>query len=152
MNFNVDSKSPKKFRTDIFLTDIETGQVFSDNLRMIYLMLSLFTKEEEECETDFERWIYILKNMSTLERMPFMARNAVFQKLAEIADITALSKEYRDKYDESIKIMRDNIAAYKGAVLEGKIEIAKNMLLDNEPIDKISRYTGLSKDEISKLN
>ncbi len=48
--------------------------------------------------------------------------------------------------------MRDNIAAYKGAVLEGKIEIAKNMLLDNEPIDKISRYTGLSKDEISKLN
>ena len=152
MNFNVDSKSPKNFRTDIFLTDKETGQVFSDNLRMIYLMLPLFTKEEEECETDFERWIYILKNMSTLERMPFMARNAVFQKLAEIADITALSKEDRDKYDESIKIMRDNIAAYKGAVLEGKIEIAKNMLLDNEPIDKISRYTGLSKDEISKLN
>lgn len=72
--------------------------------------------------------------------------------LSEIADITALSKEDRDKYDESIKIMRDNIAAYKGAVLEGKIEIAKNMLLDNEPIDKISRYTGLSKDEISKLN
>ena len=44
--------------------------------------------------------------------------------------------------------MRDNIAAYKGAVLEGKIEISKNMLLDNDPIEKISRYTGLSKDEI----
>lgn len=95
--------------------------------------------------------IFVLKHMSTLERMPFMARNAVFQKLAEIADITALSKEDREKYDESIKIMRDNIAAYKGAVLEGKIEIAKNMLLDNEPIDRIARYTGLTKEDILKL-
>ena len=90
--------------------------------------------------------------MSTLERMPFMARNAVFQKLAEIADITALSKEDREKYDESIKVMRDNIAAYKGAIIEGKIEIAKNMLMENEPIDKIARYTGLAKDDILKLN
>lgn len=123
---------------------------------MIYLMLPLFTKEEDECETDFERWIFVLKNMSTLERMPFMARNAVFQKLAEIADITALSKEDREKYDESIKVMRDNIAAYKGAIIEGKIEgkkeMAKIMLMENEPIDKIARYTGLAKDDILKLN
>ena len=84
--------------------------------------------------------------------MPFMARNAVFQKLAEIADITALSKEDREKYDESIKVMRDNIAAYKGAIIEGKIEIAKNMLMENEPIDKIARYTGLAKEDILKLN
>ena len=90
--------------------------------------------------------------MSTLERMPFMARNAVFQKLAEIADITALSKEDCEKYDESIKVMRDNIAAYKGAIIEGKIEIAKNMLMENEPIDKIARYTGLAKEDILKLN
>ena len=127
---------------------------------MIYLMLPLFTKEEDECETDFERWIFVLKNMSTLERMPFMARNAVFQKLAEIADITALSKEDREKYDESIKVMRDSIAAYKGAIIEGriegkkegKIEMAKIMLMENEPIDKIARYTGLAKEDILKLN
>ena len=160
MNFDVDENTPKKFRTDVCLVDTETGRVFSDNLRMIYLMLPLFTKEEDECETDFERWIFVLKNMSTLERMPFMARNAVFQKLAEIADITALSKEDREKYDESIKVMRDNIAAYKGAIIEGriegkkegKIEMAKIMLMENEPIDKIARYTGLAKEDILKLN
>ena len=81
-----------------------------------------------------------------------MARNAVFQKLAEIADITALSKEDREKYDESIKVMRDHIAAYKGAIIEAKIEVAKNMLMENEPIDKIARYTGLAKEDILKLN
>lgn len=30
------------------------------------------------------------------------------------------------------------------STLERMIEIVKNMLLDNEPIDKISKYTGVS--------
>lgn len=152
MNFNVNNRTPRKFRTDVHLIDKDTGLVFSDNLRMIYLMLPLFAKEEEECENDFERWIYVLKNMSTLERMPFMARNAVFKKLASIADITSLSKEEREKYDESIKIMRDNIAAYEGAQFVAQMQIAKNMLEGGVPIDDISRYTGLSKEDISSLN
>lgn len=102
--------------------------------------------------------------MSILDKIPSLAENELFQKLAAIADITALSKEDREKYDESIKVMRDNIAAYKGAIIEGriegkkegkkegKIEIAKNMLMENEPIDKIARYTGLAKEDILKLN
>ena len=32
-----------------------------------------------------------------------------------------------------------------------KIAIAKEMKADNEPIDKIMRYTGLSREEIEKL-
>ena len=85
-------------------------------------MLPLFKKEENECENDFERWIYILKNMSTFERMPFLARNAVFKKLSEIADISALSKDERDKYDESIKRMRDAISLMTTAKNEGREE------------------------------
>ena len=34
---------------------------------------------------------------------------------------------------------------------ERSIEIAKNMLQDGESIDKIIRYTGLTKEEIEKL-
>lgn len=123
-------------------------------------MLPLFKKEENECENDFERWIYILKNMSTFERMPFLARNAVFKKLSEIADISALSKDERDKYDESIKRMRDAISLMTTAKNEGReeeresrnIEIAKMMISEKEPIEKIMAYTGLSEKEIQSLN
>ena len=90
--------------------------------------------------------------MSILDKISSLVGNELFQKLAAIEDITALSKEDREKYDESIKVMRDNIAAYKGAIIEGKIEIAKNMLMENEPVDKIARYTGLAKEDILKLN
>ena len=37
------------------------------------------------------------------------------------------------------------------AFSDGKIEVAKMMKLENEPIDKIIKYTGLTKDEIKKL-
>ena len=79
-------------------------------MRYIFLELPSFKKEESECETDFERWIYVLKNMETLQRLPFKARNAVFKKLEEIVDIASMSKEERMKYDESIKVYRDQLA------------------------------------------
>ena len=60
--------------------------------------------------------------MSTFERMPFQARNAVFKKLSEITDIAALSKDEREKYDESLKVMRDYHATLEGAALLGRRE------------------------------
>lgn len=122
MNF-VDSGLPAgRFRTDIVLADRDTGRAMSDKVRMVYLMLPLFTKEEGDCENDFERWIFVFKNMSTLERMPFLAQNAVFRRLAEISDLTALSKEEQEKYDESIRIMRDTYATMSYARKEGHAE------------------------------
>lgn len=41
--------------------------------RFIYLSLPFFDKSEEECETGFEKWIYVLKYMEVLERLPFTA-------------------------------------------------------------------------------
>ena len=88
--------------------------------------------------------------MSILDKIPSLAENELFQKLAAIEDITALCKEDQEKYDDAIKVMRDHIAAYKGAIIETKIEVAKNMLMENEPVDKIARYTGLSEKELLK--
>ena len=90
--------------------------------------------------------------MSILDKIPSLAENELFQKLAAIEDITALCKEDQEKYDDAIKVRSDHIAANKGAIIETKIEVAKNMLMENEPIDKIARYTGLAKEDILKLN
>ena len=48
-----------------------------------------------------------------------MAQNAVFRKLAEVTDISTLSREERSKYDESLRILRDNLAVYESAIHEG---------------------------------
>lgn len=35
--------------------------------------------------------------------------------------------------------------------IEGKVETARNMIADGEPIEKIVRYTGLTKESIENL-
>ncbi len=48
-----------------------------------------------------------------------------------------------------------NAKAKEEGKAEGKLEamqaLAKQMLLDHEPMDKIEKYTGLSKDKIEKI-
>ena len=118
MNFELKG-SEHKLRTDIVLADRDTHELFTDKMRYIFIELPAFTKEEDDCENDFERWIYVLKNMETLQRLPFKARSAVFQKLEEIVDIASLTKEERMQYDESLKVYRDNLAVKEFNIREG---------------------------------
>lgn len=60
--------------------------------------------------------------MEKLQRLPFKARNAVFQRLEQIVDIAAMSKEDRMKYDESIKVYRDKLAVTAYAEEKGRAE------------------------------
>ena len=148
---------------------------FTDKMRLVYLQLPLFEKEADDCQNTFERIIFVLKNMDILERMPWLAQDAVFQKLASIAEVAALSKEDREKYDESLRKYRDTISVMEGQYLEGKeaglaeglekgmekgmekglaegkFEIAKSMKADKLPIETIIKYTGLSAEEIEAL-
>ncbi len=124
MNFSF-SRNEDKFRTDVELADRHTHEQFSDKMRLVFLQLPLFTKEENECETDFERWIYVLKNMETLQRLPFKARKAVFEKLEQIGDLAALTVEERMKYDASINAYRTQLAVESYEREQRKIEREK---------------------------
>ena len=57
--------------------------------------------------------------MEALNRMPFAAKDSVFAKIAQIADISALSKEERMKYDEGIRKYRDTICVMDYAIENG---------------------------------
>ena len=154
LNFQL-TQLPHKLRTDIILADRDTHEQFSDKMRYIFLELPSFTKEENECETDFERWIYVLKNMETLQRLPFKARNAVFQRLEQIVDIAAMSKEDRMKYDESIKVYRDRLAVMEFERLKGRAEANLNVIRNLKQMgfapEFIAQATGLTVGEVERL-
>ena len=96
-----------------------------------------------------------------------MAQNAVFRKLAEITDISTLSREERSKYDESLRILRDNLAAYESAINEGmekgmkkglqqgreeeRMSNARAMKREGISSETISRITGLPLQEVEQL-
>ena len=161
-----------KFRTDVILADKDDGVPFSDKVRMIFLQLPLFTKERaDECETDFERWIYILKHMETLDRMPFEAKKAVYARLAEICASAKLSAKDRDRYEASLKAYRDakalqyyydnaeSLAFAQGEAqgeaqgmaqgeTKAKTSIAKTLYQMGMPVAKIAEATHLTEAEV----
>jgi len=62
-----------------------------------------FTKEESNLQNDLEGWLYVLKNMSSLDKLPTYLRKPVFEKLFKIAEYSKLSKEEKEMYDVSLK-------------------------------------------------
>ena len=40
----------------------------------------------------------------SLKRMPFLAQDAVFKRLSEIAEVGSMTKDERREYDESLRI------------------------------------------------
>ncbi|MBQ1589042.1 MAG: Rpn family recombination-promoting nuclease/putative transposase [Prevotella sp.] len=167
------------FRTDVALLDMRTKEVFSDKIRLIYLQLPYFNKEADECENDFERWIYVLKNMETINRLPWTAKSAVFKRLEEIAEVRALTKEEQMQYDHALKVYRDNYNTFQGAIEEGMKEgrekglkegreegikegreegradktkeIVQNMKKMGMSIEQIAQACGISVEEAEKL-
>lgn len=158
MNFNL-KELGEQFRTDIVLFNIQEKKVFSDKERLIFLQLPKFNKDAEDCTNDFDCWIYLLKNMEVLDRMPWTAKNSVFRKLAEIAEVGNMSKEERIKYDSSLRHYRDTISVLQGAVDEGRKEGREEANLNNAkvmkslglPVDTIQKVTGLDVERIKSL-
>ena len=165
MNFKVESLT--EFRTDVQLLNIKTHKPVSEKVKLIYLQLPCFTKEENDCKTDFERWIYIFKNMEILERIPWAAKNSIFAKLGEIAEVANLSKLQRRKYDHDLKVYRDSVNILKYAKEEGftmgeekgraegakaqAIETARLMKQHGDDLNYIASVTKLSISEIENL-
>ena len=58
--------------------------------------------------------------METIKRLPWAAQNSVFQKLAEIADVSSLTKEERLHYDEALRKYRDTLCVLESAELRGE--------------------------------
>ena len=145
----------KQFRTDVVLAEKDTKEQFSDKLRMIYLQLPLFKKEADECENQVERWIYLLKNMETLNRLPWAAQSAVFKKLESIADVSAMTRAERLQYDEALKKYRDTISVFEGVRMEGRKEgivaNARKMKSYGFTLEMISDITGLTMEEVRDL-
>ena len=152
-----------KFRTDVALREKSSDTIFSDKLRFIYLSLPFFDKSEEECETGFEKWIYVLKYMEVLERLPFTAQKKIFDHLAKLADVRCLSSEEQEKYDESIKAVDDYYSGLYGSYIEGEekgiakgelsksLTIARNLLAMGMSLPQIVKATGLNEEQLKQL-
>lgn len=161
-----EDQDEKQVRHEVKLKD-QDCQIFYDKLTFIYLEMPNFQKTEDELVTDFDKWLYVLKHLPYLQDRPAALQERIFRKLFEAAEIARFDPQEKAKYEESLKYYRDlkNVVdtSYEEGRAEGReegraegeaarnLEIARKMKADGEPVDKIIRYTGLTKETIEKL-
>ena len=109
--------------------------------------------------------------MEALNRLPWTAKDPIFERLAQISEISALTRDERIKYDAAIRYYRDNAHALEDAeevgerkgwkrghaagvqqgMQQGIIETAKKLKTMGMGAKDIHIATGLSPEDIEKL-
>lgn len=99
----------------------------------------------------FDKWLFVLRNLNKLDRIPDKLREHIFEKLFETAEIAKFTPAQVQSYEDSLKYYRDLKNSLDTAKEEGKIEVARNAIAEGLSVDVIVKITGLTKEQIEKI-
>lgn len=165
LNFNFADglENAKRWHHEVKLMEVDTHEVFYDKLTYIYVEIPKFDKKETELVTMYDKWMFVLKNLSKLMQRPAALQERVFTRLFEQAEIAKFNQQDQKLYEDSVNAYRDIVNAIRTAEktkfaegiaegrAEGFMEVAKKMLDKGMSAEVVADMTGLSLDEVSKL-
>ena len=106
----VDFEIDKELKKEDFLSRVKfmyekINMPYYDDATIVYLELPLFTKKVKELETNIDHWMYALKFMPQINRLPKALQQGIFQKLFEQAKIAKMTKKQQNAYYKSVEDM-----------------------------------------------
>ena len=177
--FEEDRDNEACWHHEVKLMDVDKKTVFYDKLTFIYVEIPKFNKGENELVTMFDKWMFVLKNLSKLMDRPASLQERVFSRLFQQAEISKFSASELKLYEDSINAYRDIINAIKTARkdsfaegvehgiqqgIEQGIQQGRDLQKDEDmrsvaavmknegiPLETIAKITHLPKDEILNL-
>jgi predicted transposase/invertase (TIGR01784 family) len=160
-DFSLPASAPENYLHSVTLNYRETGEPFYDKLQFIYLEIEKFKKEGGELSTILDQWIYSMKHAEKMNTVPAFLNAPGLDKFFYLAKYSNLTEEEREMYRTKEQVGWDNrnTANFAGGKKEGlvegalteKKEIAQEMKQDGINIDRIMKYTKLSKEQIEVL-
>lgn len=169
--FDEDKDDPNYYQHEIKLMDVTKKNVFYDKLTFIYLEMPKFKKNENELESLFDKWMFLLKNITLLTNRPVALQERVFERAFRVAEIAKFDPGELMEYEESLKNYRDlkNVIdtaveeASEKALIKGKeegreegrregiLDVALSLRNMGMELEQIAAATGLSLSEIEHL-
>ncbi|WP_081484234.1 Rpn family recombination-promoting nuclease/putative transposase [Beggiatoa alba] len=120
----------------------------------------MFRRTRVELSNHFEKWVYFLKNLSTLDVIPEILNEPVFQKAFHTAEIVNLKPRQAKQYQQSLLDYWSNQAVIETARKEGhyeglaegelkaKLAIAEQLKQQGMSLAIILQITGLSEADL----
>lgn len=128
------------------------GASVSEVLSFAFVELPKFNKPLDQLETTLDKGLYVLKNMKNLTQMPKQYANTAFELLFSSAYLAKLSKEEQKMIDEAQKAKWDEYAINKAALDRGRNqkarEVAKDLLIEGDSVEKVVRVSKLSEADV----
>jgi predicted transposase/invertase (TIGR01784 family) len=119
--FKEDRRDKDKYLYKVQLSDVETHEVFYDKLTFVYMEMPKFKKSDAELVTNFDKWMYTIKNIPALDSRPAALKEWVFKKFFEQAEIEQLTVAEKRAYDESMKKYWD----YHSTLDSARLQVAR---------------------------
>ncbi|MCX6880226.1 MAG: PD-(D/E)XK nuclease family transposase, partial [Verrucomicrobia bacterium] len=70
----------------------------------------------------FDKWLYFLKHLSSMEDIPQILREPIFERGFALASLAAMSEDERGAYDHSLKVYWDLNSVVTTAKDEGRAQ------------------------------
>ena len=142
------------------LYEERSRRLLTDRVTFIFIELPRFMKTIDELDGNvLEGMYFCFKNMSVLDERPKVLTHQIFSKIFEVSELYNMDQDTRDKVIHKMTTERElrNQMAYarqeaiEEGLTEARAEVARGMLADGMPVDKIAKYTNLSIEEIEAL-
>jgi len=175
LDFCFDDAHKSEVKVAVKLMEIEKKTVFYDKLTFLYVQMPNFNKKEEELVSMEDKWLYLLKNLSQLDKRPVKLQEKVFETVFKVAEVAKFSPEERIAYEDSLKYYRDlknsldtsfeegqqiglekgqQIGLEKGEQIgleKGKIELIKNAYLAELPMETLVKLTNFTEEQVTQI-
>lgn len=82
----------------------DNNNIFFNNIILFFVELRKFAAhlEKEDCPEDLRHWLYVLKNITSMDKLSGVPNNAVFRKLFEECQLSKLNIMEKDEYKKSV--------------------------------------------------
>lgn len=157
----------KRLINEVVLMEKKTHIVFSEDFRIYFLSLAQVSSEWDNCKTELEKRLYLIKNMENLNKKSKPYLSGEFEEMFDASEIASMAQEDIVEYRNSILMEMEkqselNFAKEEGLMIgkeegikigeeKGKMEVALQMKKKGMSLGDIMLFTGLTKEQISLL-
>ena len=162
----------KEFWRDRYISEYtfrekQSHDLLAETIVIIFAELARFTKTAEECLTETDQMLYVLRNIGRLMEQPAWLQKEVFDRILKGCEIAGFNEEKRKIYEQEMNDEKRRNSQLKTAAMmgreegreegraegvhEAKLEDAKNFKSLGVSVEIISQATGLPIETIQNL-
>ena len=151
-------KTDKRMHTCYLLKEKNTNKILTDHIQLHYVEIPKFD-ENANIKKELKNWILFLKSNKEEDMSQLLKEDTIFEKAIKKYNYFTDNEDLLNEYDRREAYLVYQSSLMRGAKEDGFEEGKKNkaismataMKKDGADINLISKYTGLTIDEIKKL-